>query len=146
MYKLPLSTNAFPPTEPLTVHVPVNVPGVLGEPVLIDVVNKLPIFAVPIFAFAIVALPETVKLLKTPAFADIVPVTEILFADKLPVTVTDPKVVVPPLAVEVSVNHAAALVKPSVGQTHNVWVFVLYHNCPRNGFDGGVVSAKFSNW
>jgi hypothetical protein len=53
---------------------------------------------------------------------------EILLACKFPVTVTEPNVVVPPELVDVSVNQAAALVSPSVGQTFKELEFVSYHN------------------
>jgi hypothetical protein len=112
--------------------------------VVIAVVVSVPILAVVVVESTILAFADTVKYEVNIAFAFELFTADILFADKLPVTVTAPNVVAPPLLVDVNPNHAAALDSPSVGHTYSVLLFVLYHSCPLRGLAGGAVSAKFS--
>ena len=81
-----------------------------------------------IFALANDELAETVKNAKVAALPVTLPVALKLPAAKFPVTVTAPNVVVPPLAVVLNVDHALALVSPSVGHTFNVEALISYHN------------------
>ena len=83
---------------------------------ILDVINELIVpeftLAMPIFAF-----DATLILVKTPLMAEMLLAAVMLLACRLPVTDTEPKVVAPPLAVEVNANHAAELEVPSAGHT-----------------------------
>jgi hypothetical protein len=108
---------------------------VVSVPMFAFDIVALPIFAAPV----IVKLSDDIKLLAVMSF-----VADKLEAAKLPVTVTAPNVVLPPLDVAVNANHTFALGAPLVGQTYNVLLLILYHNWPLIGFAGGVLAAKFS--
>ena len=124
----PVTTNELPELKPLTVHAPVNVPAVVLAPVVIVVVFSVPILPVVIAAFAIVAFAVTVAKRTVIVSPTIALFAVMLFACKLPVTVTEPNVVVPEPPDCASANHAFALLVPSAGQTYNVLALVLYHN------------------
>ena len=96
---------------------PVSVPEVDAAPVVITVVRRVPILAVVILASAIFAFAEIVRYPAENALAVAVLVTVRLLEEILPVTVTAPNVVLPPLAVAVKASQANAFASPSVGQT-----------------------------
>ena len=95
---------------------------VAAAPVVIIEVLVVPILAVPILATPVLisAVELTVIVVKIPFAAVKLLVALKLLLNILPVTVTAPKVVVPPLTVADSDNQFAAVVSPSVGQTSNV--------------------------
>jgi hypothetical protein len=124
---VPLTLLATP--LPDTVQVPVRLPLVEAEPVVIIAVCVLEIVVVPdnvalaIFAPLIIVIESAaieeaeISLSTVSSLAAIVPLTEIF-----------PKVVVAPLDVEVSANQAAAFASPSAGHTSIVLVVVLYQS------------------
>ena len=124
----PVTTNALPELAPLTVQAPVKVPAVVFAPVVTVVVFNVPILPVVITALAIVAFAVTVAKRTVIVSPTIALFAVILLACRLPVTVTEPNVVVPEPPDCANVNHAFALLVPSAGQTHNVLALVLYHN------------------
>ena len=121
-----MTTRELPVTEPLTVHPPVKLPAVVWLPeVIFATVRSVVTFALAIEAFAMLALALTVRKFVVTRFALTLLDADTLLADKFPVTVTAPNVVVPPDEVEVSDNQFDAEVVPSAGQTYNVLLFVL---------------------
>ena len=118
----PVTIKAFdvPPVPPVRVQVPVIAPVLDADPLVTFAVFNvimLPVvtFAVAIVAFAVTVAKRTVIVSPINAFTAV-----ILFACKLPVTVTEPNVVVPEPPDCASVIQELAVVVPSAGQTHNV--------------------------
>jgi hypothetical protein len=118
----------LPPAEPVTVQTPVNVPAVVADPVVIAVVVNVPIDALVIFALAMLAFEVIDKKLADITLDVISFTADKLFDERLPVTVTAPKLVLPPELVAVSANQASAFDSPSVGHTYNVLSLVLYQS------------------
>ena len=139
---VPAMVFAVPP--PFNVHVPVITPVVAFAPVEIIAVFSVEILPVVRFPVVILAFALTDILVNIPFAPVTLPLVERFPAVNVPVTLTVPNVVVPPLPDCASVIHELAVVVPSAGQTHNVLAFVLYHSWPCNGFDGGEALAKFS--
>ena len=126
-------------------HVPVILPVVPAAPVVITLVLRLPASnKVVTLAFAILAKLLTLNVAHAISAALKLFVIVALFADKLPLTVTLPNVVLP-FELDDNAIQLFATVSPSIGHIYIVWLFVLYQSCPRNGFGGGVLSAKFSS-
>jgi hypothetical protein len=118
--------TALPVSPPLIVQVPVIVPAVVAFPVVIAVVVSVPVmFALAATTFPKLALALTVRKFVVTRFAVTLLDAVMLLADKFPVTVTAPNVVVPPDDVEVSDNQFDAEVVLAAGQTYNVLSFVL---------------------